>query len=165
MLCYLLKIVGKQIHKKFRGCHYELGMTTAQARRLIADVALTIDVHPANLGIEPETEGKVYVAEDVRIRLWTAENLFQFAEATREYRDSKNRVTDEGIEKFGQRMTIRRVENIPPRIMKIKPVKPTAVRAVIVVEHRNIAYALDWFRHNLQGCMIVMVTSSLLLVG
>lgn len=157
VICYLLRLVGRQIHKKARGSHYELGLTVPQARRYVADVALTIDMHPASLGIEPENDGKVYVADDIKLTLSIAENLFQFAEAVRDHRTADGRVQDAAIDKYCRTMTVRRLETIPSRIMRIKVRKGTTVRAVIVVEHRNVAYAMDWFRNNMHGCIIVMV--------
>ena len=54
----LMTIIDAQEHKKLRALHYKLGVETPQLKRYIAKIALKLDLHPANLGIESGESSK-----------------------------------------------------------------------------------------------------------
>ena len=160
----LIHIVDAQEHKTLRALHYEVAMKTPQLKRYIADIALTLDMHPANLGIESEESGRFYVGQDVHFNIRYCQNLFKVAQAAKDLR------TDEGYLKAGAIMNRHICQRarfpagmeyqIPHRVMKILSRGDCLIRAVIVVEHRNVACAIEYWNKNLVFCLVVMVIVS-----
>ena len=90
--------------------------------------------------------------------------MFKVAQAAKDLR------TDEGYLKGGAVMNCKICQRarfpagveyeVPHRVMKILNRGNCRIQAVIVVEHRNVAYALDYWKENLVFCLIVMVIVS-----
>ena len=166
----LMTIIDSQEHKKLRGLHYELEMRPPQLKRYIADIALTLDMHPANLGIESEETGKFFVGTEIVFKVRLCRNLFKSAMAGTkaevegtdfEFQTDDGYLTPQAIMNPNICQPVRyptmREHTIPHRVVKIMT-NNCPLRAVIVVEHRNVALGIEYWKDNLHGCLIVMVT-------
>ena len=124
----------------------------------MSDIALTVGLHPASLGVESECDGRIYIPEGMKIVVFYAQNLYEVAQA----RDAKLTLTGDtnAAKKAAIRscakMTLASEQTIPSKVMDIRITKGT-VSVVIVVEHRNIGTRLDSIREDLPNALIIMV--------
>ena len=139
-------------------------MKTPQLKRYIADIALTLDMYPANFGIESEESGKFYVGKDVHFNIRYCQNIFKVAQAAKDLRTGEGYLTGKAImdRKICQRARFPSgfEYEVPHRVMKIVKGSDCLIRAVIVVEHTNVAYTLEYRKKNLMNCLVVMVIAS-----
>ena len=160
ILVQLMGIVDMQEHEKLRVLHYALAMRTAQLNRYILDIALTVDLHPALLGLETEEQGRFFVGGGLSFRVRYCQNLFRSGMEAKHMRTEEGYLTKEAImnRRICQVATYPANEQhiIPQRVMMIQTDR-CAVAAVIVVEHRNVAEALQYWRDDLADCLVVMV--------
>ena len=157
---YLLQHIGSRQQVKFRQAYYAnvLSLTEAQLKKNIQDIALTIGLHLASLGVESECDGRVYIPESMKITVLIAANLYEVAQAHQVMRIATG---DLGRAKIAAlracaKMTLSSEQTIPSKIMQIKVVRGT-IAVVVVVKHRNIGTHLDAFRGDLPNALIVMV--------
>ena len=150
---YILQHVGMSEHVKFRQGGYAkcLSMSQSNFKDLVFNIAVTAELHPWSLGLEPEADGQVYLNPTTTIKLWIVDNLFKFAA----------KIQSGGFQNALGSIKPRAISNtepIPSRIMQLKVTKGLpALRAVVVVEHKNIGLAVHWVQHNLENVMIIIV--------
>ena len=139
--------------------HCVLNLSVAQVKSIIRDIALTINIHPANLCIEAEEDGKVYVGQDVVLKVWVAKNPFEMEKKIRSKLGSSNFRSFSGNLKqvCGRPRRLLGDTYIPSRILQIHVSFTASPWAIIVMEHRNLGTSLKWFEDNTRGCLIVMV--------
>ena len=105
-------------------------MTMAQTRRILYDLALTIEVHPIALGVIPESNGQVTMPEKVGIEAAIVTDIIRYHQEDTKEKDF-----------IGKRVfQPSQTSDIPPLIRNLKVVgKRTRgekkLRAVVVVEH------------------------------
>ena len=151
IICHIVRLVDRQEHEKLRATHFSLGIPTAQLKKWITDIALTINMHPATFGFESESDGVLFVGADVRLRIYRAVNLFLYAAHVKETRpDPKSKGTLEAV-------TLKTDNLIPLRIIRMDKCV-AKIRVVLVIEHRNLGKGLQWMQDNLKDAVIVMVT-------
>ena len=78
---YLVQHIGFCQQVKFRQAFYAnvLSLTQAQLKKN-GDIALTINLHPASLGVKSECDGRICIPESVKISALIAENLYEVAQ-------------------------------------------------------------------------------------
>ena len=145
---------------EFRQAFYTniLSLTQAQLTENIQDIALTVGLHPASLGVESECDGRVYIPKNLEISVLVAENLYEVAQARQAKLASTGDNDDAKTAAFRAcaEMTLTSEQTIPSKIMQIKIAKGS-VAVVIVVEHRNIETHLNAIREHLPNSLVVMV--------
>ena len=149
----MLQHVGTCEHVKFRQAGYakSLSMSQPNLRDFVNNIAVTAGLHPWSLGLEPETDGKVYLNPTTTVKLWIVENLFKFA-AKRQSDGFRN-----AIGSIKPR-PISNTEPIPTRIMQLKVTKGlSTLRAVVIIEHKNIGLAAHWVQENMENVIIIIV--------
>lgn len=53
----------------------------ARAKRILLDLAVSIKVHPTNLSIEAESDGRLWAADDINLGIATAADVLTMAQA------------------------------------------------------------------------------------
>ncbi|KAL8829082.1 MAG: hypothetical protein Q9170_006321 [Blastenia crenularia] len=101
---------------------------------MVNDIALTCRLHPTSLGIDPAEDGEVIVGKDLKVESWRIENVFQPREEESGWLSSGS--------------------TIPSRVVKVSPTKGQ-IRAVVVMEHKNMATGLEWVKDRLENVLIV----------
>lgn len=128
-------------------------VTMAQTRRILYDLALTVEVHPIALGVIPESNGQVTMPERVRIDATIVTDIIRYhQEDTKEGDFTGRRI-------FQPSQTT----DIPPLLRDLKVVgkgkqgkaKP---KAVVVVEHRNLKMVLT--HHDFADGKIILIMVS-----
>lgn len=126
-------------------------MSQPNLRNLVFNIAVTAGLHPWSLGLEPETDGIVYLNPTTTIKLWIVDNVFKFAA----------KIQSDGFKNALASIkprSVRNTEPIPTRIMQLRVTRGmAALRAVVVVEHKNIGLAVHWVQENLENVMIIIV--------
>lgn len=125
-------------------------MTMAQARRILYDLALTIDVHPLALGVIPESTGQVYLPKSVYIDTIVISDIIAY----------KNEASKSAVFERKTRFDQDKTENIPPLIKSLEVgmvKKKGLIRAVVVVEHRNLKKVLTNNEFIVGNIILVMV--------
>lgn len=84
------------------------------------DIAVTCGLHPSSLGVDADETGEIYLGSRIGIGICRVENVFAKSQV------KKSLVSD---------------ETILSRLVDITSTK-TCIRAVVVVEHRNLATAM-----------------------
>lgn len=147
--------------QKLRHMVYTLYPTTigwARAKRILLDLAVSIKVHPINLGIQTEADGRLWAADDVGLKIQTVEDVLTMAQAMEEGRKK-------AANKLLKTLSIRGArDSIPTRIFnlgigEVGNRKMVEFRGVIVCEHANLNVEQEWFGINLSGVIVVMVGS------
>ena len=128
-------------------------MTMAQTRRILYDLALTIEVHPMALGVIPESNGQVTMPEKVCIEAAIVTDIIRYHQEDTKEKDFV------GLRVFHPSQTY----DIPPLIRDLKVVgKATKgkgkLRAVVVVEHRNLKMVLT--HHDFADSKIILIMVS-----
>lgn len=132
-------------------------------RKNIQDIALTVGLHPASLGVESECDGRIYIPDSIKIVVRIAENLYEVA---REREAKLAKTGDKTLAKKAalaacKKMTLTSEGTIPSKVMEIK-ITRGEVGIIIVVEHRNIGTRLDSIRKDLPNAVVVMVSVHLM---
>jgi DNA topoisomerase VI subunit A len=97
-------------------------------KRTIEDLALTIGVHPWAFGVRPEGTGHLVLSPGITVEATVVERMFAF----------RNR-SDVATKTYKWRHTEGEIITIPAFVQTVKVrVGPTGIRAVVVVEHRNL---------------------------
>lgn len=99
------------------------------------DIAITCGLNPSSLGVDADETGKIYLGSRIGIRICRIVNVFAKSQVR------KSLVSD---------------ETIPSRVVDVTSTR-TRVRAVVVVEHRNLATAMMWLKEGFDDVLIVMV--------
>ena len=158
---YLCQHIGSRQQVKFRKAYYAniLAMSSAQLKKSICDIALTIGLHPASLGVESEHDGRIYVPDGVNVWVRVAENMHEIAQTRQAKYDSSG--SAESAKKAAVRACtkhqLKSEYQIPSRVMQVQVTKGT-VSVVIVVEHRNLGTHLHSIRDSLPNALIIMVS-------
>ena len=128
-------------------------MTMAQTRRILYDLALTVEVHPMALGVIPESNGQVTLPEQIKIEATVVTDIIRYhQEDTKEGEFVGRRVFEPS-----------QTADIPPLVRDLRIVgkgkkgkaKP---RAVVVVEHRNLKMVLT--HHDFADGKIILIMVS-----
>ena len=123
-------------------------MSMAQTRRILYDLALTIEVHPMALGVIPESNGQVTMPEQVGIEATIVKDIIRY------HQEDKKDGEFVGKKVFEPSRT----EYIPPLLRDLKIVgkgKQAKPRAVVVVEHRNLKMVLT--HHDFADSKIIFI--------
>ena len=118
--------------------------------RYVVDLALTIEVHPFALGIKPEVNGKVTIPEGHRISTVVIKNIIQYhaVQPGARHQWQKTEYLNAGT------------REIPTLVASLGMFyakgQERHVRAVIVVEHRNVS---DVLQGSMFTDMIVVMTA------
>ena len=123
--------------------HFALNLEVAQLKRIITDIALTINIHPVNLCIE----------------VWVAKYLFELEKKIRSQLSSSNfqdftRNMKKLCGKFKQLFSDNYISS---RILRVHISYDNFSMTVIVLEHRNLETALKWFENKIKRVLIVMI--------
>ena len=152
---YLCLQIASHSPVKLRQAGYaqSLVMTQPQLRKMVCDIALTLNMHPANLGINPEENALIYLSpQKVRLKAWICSNPFTFAKTKKV----------NGLQAAMHSCEIKTIQDggvTPSRIMELRLTKGS-VRAVVVVEHKNIGRELSWVQDNFKDVIIISVCRS-----
>lgn len=123
------------------------------AERTFMDLALTIGVHPYGFGIIPESEGCLHVPVGFNVHLKVCTNIFRYRESNGEDGVETSKVTHAATE-----------YRIPALVVSLSVITKGThrVRAVVVVEHRNIRYLLTALEKRddprFQGIFYILVS-------
>lgn len=112
-------------------------MSPAAFKDLVNDIAVTCRMHPTSLGVDPDETGEVYLGKDINLKVFRAENVF---------------TVDPEKPKFRK---VASPSPIPSRVLRIKV--EGDLRAVIVVEHKNLATQMSLIERGLTDVMIIKV--------
>ncbi|KAI4262646.1 MAG: hypothetical protein L6R42_002180 [Xanthoria sp. 1 TBL-2021] len=138
----LVQRIGNQENVSFRQAFYSNtisnpGMSPAAFKDLVNDIAVTCRMHPTSLGVDPDETGEVYLGKDINLKVFRAENVF---------------TVDPEKPKFRK---VASPSPIPSRVLRIKV--EGDLRAVIVVEHKNLATQMSLIERGLTDVMIIKV--------
>ena len=124
----------------------------AQAKRVLYDLALTIEVHPLALGVIPESTAQVWLPPRVTIVTTTVTDVVGYHSGSPQAQFLQK-----------ARLESEKTESIPALLREIKVVvskkKKEALRAVLVVEHRNLKKILTEHEFAPGGVILVMVST------
>ena len=125
----------------------------AQTRRILYDLALTIDVHPIALGVIPESNGQVTMPDQVAIHATIVTDIIRYHQQDTREKDFTGRRVFEPSQ----------TAHIPPLLRDLKIVGKgkqgkTKPRAVVVVEHRNLKMVLT--HHDFADGKIILIMVS-----
>ena len=126
-----------------------MSITGPYLRKLVNDIAVTIKVHPISLGLEAERDGRLYVARDLKLRAIIIDNVWIAAKARRE---GKQLVPPHGSARWE---TLRSEHTIPNQVVELR--SSTNARAIIIVEHRNVAISMARVQESFKSTIIVTV--------
>ena len=128
-------------------------------RGIITDIAQTINIHPSNLCIDAEDGGKLYIGDDVVVKVYISDNLFKLEEVIRPTRISSNaRASPETIkQQCGKPKRLVTGSQLPSHIIEVELGQNSTLLTVVVVEHPNLGSALTWLDARTGTCLIVMV--------
>lgn len=162
LMCeYLVQHIGTKSLVKFRQAFYvnKKFMTSSQLHAMLWGMAITVDLHPWSLGVEPQEDGRVWVGASIRLRCYVAKELYHVAQARadaeRAGRDVERAVL-QACENHGLTHAAGEV-TIPTRVYKIKSIGGKDPQFVIIVEHQNTGTMLQWVETNGREAVIVMV--------
>lgn len=113
-------------------------MTIEQFKHLVNDIAIACGLHPTSLGVDADEDGEIYLGKNIKLKVWRVENVFTF--------DKSKRPVWKPITSGNK---------IPSRVLDITTQK---VRAVLVVEHKNLATQLSLVKGSLDDVIIIMVS-------
>ncbi|KAL8961183.1 MAG: hypothetical protein Q9193_002225 [Seirophora villosa] len=131
------RILGSQQPAKCTHFQYAVGPTQASnARQMIMNWAVTLEVHPFCLGIILDTTGLVFVPAGFRIDYTQKINMLI-------------RVPTRGTVPQGR-------HPIPSQIVDLKVVHGNDIEAVVVTEHRSMNTELDSFLTNNKNVIVIM---------
>ena len=117
------------------------------------DVALTIGVHPTNLGIRTQDAATIWVPSRLKLTCRRVTDMFKYNERSRA-------AGAPGSSSWMQVDHMHPGQNsIPEHVMSIEIREQAGFNldAVVVVEHRNIASILTEDDHGLKKVLIIMV--------
>ncbi|KAL8650126.1 MAG: hypothetical protein Q9226_005280 [Calogaya cf. arnoldii] len=112
------------------------GMTASAYRAMVNDIALSCRMHPTSLGVDAEENGEVFIGKDLQLKIFRAENVF----TTDITKTPKFKILASGSE-------------IPSRLYQIR--WSGNIRAVLVVEHKNLATQLSLIKDAFNDVIIV----------
>lgn len=109
----------------------------AMVKKIVRDLALTLDVHPSSLGLLHENPGSVCSLKGVTIKTTLITNVFSWSQVTKVLSGPKT--------------------DIPELILKMHAVVNSKMyaRAVIVLEHRNVDLSSANIAEQLEGVIVV----------
>ena len=150
LLTYLVRVVSGLEVVKFRQMMYRAipGIENHTLRTLFDDVWLTLRIHPWSLLIESEETGRISLGQSVSLTVYVVTNVLKAAE------EQKTGGMDAVYRsKFchKKRLTSSHVLETPTKILSIKEPESTGIRAVIVVEHRNVEVQMEWMKDNMEN--------------
>ncbi|KAM0806152.1 hypothetical protein BDR22DRAFT_883881 [Usnea florida] len=131
LLTYLVRVVSAQEVMKFR----------------------QMLLHPWSLLIESEEPGRISLGPNVSLTVFVVTNVLKASE------EHKNGGIDAVYSsRFCQRKRLPKSHafETPTKILSIQDPKSTGIRAVIVVEHRNVGTQIEWVKEYMHGTIIVM---------
>ncbi|KAL8927258.1 MAG: hypothetical protein Q9208_002434 [Pyrenodesmia sp. 3 TL-2023] len=134
---YMCQHIGDSANVNFRQAYYRnyACFKAPQLRNLINDIAITCRLHPTSLGVDPAEDGKVFIGRRLAVQVQRIPNVFVQESIT-------TAILTNGCA-------------IPSRVLRVRATKAN-VRAVVVVEHKNVGTALGWVEKNFADVLIVM---------
>lgn len=157
---FLCRNVDAQEWVKLRNAHYVLNLPVPELKSVIMDIATTVNIHPTNLCIETEEDGKMYVGYEVILNVYVRKNLFELEQAIRRMPDrpADLRLSSADMKNYyGKPKRLTTDSYIPSRILRVQQSANSGLLAVVALEHRNIATALEWLKEKTKHCLIVVV--------
>ena len=149
MATYVVSLLMQKQQVKMRFLEYKQlkpddGMTLAQARSILSDLAVTIGVHPLALGAVPEGTGKIKLPLSASMSCTMVTNV-----------SSQQAEGNENVVKLAAGST----NTIEPcmKTLKVLKVKKRVIQAVVVVEHRNITPFLARHGNLVERAIFVLV--------
>ena len=128
----------------------------SELNALIDNICLTSRLHPWSLLIEAEEPDKFTVGSGVGLFLDIITDVFKAAEIVKTSGNEGIYSNNDCHEKRGFH-TPNHLYNIPRRIMRVNNPNNTGIKAVLVVEHRNVSTQHMWLQKNLANIVLVMV--------
>lgn len=147
----MIERVGYERPVMQRTIQYELAsgsMTAEEARNMANHVAITCGLHPSTLGIIPDSDALVTIPTDCELLVSEVVDLFQWRNHGKKHTITKLKGFNKSISRHVLQI---RLKHSPSN---------KALRAVVVVEHRNLKAALDKAvpgSADLQGMIVIMV--------
>ena len=125
----------------------------AQTRRILYDLALTIEVHPIALGVIPESNGQVTMPEHVGIEATIVTDIIRYHQEDSKVGEfTAKRIFTPGQTAYNTPL-LRDLKIIGKgKQGKAKP------RAVVVVEHRNLKMVLT--HHDFADGKVILIMVS-----
>ncbi|KAL8917616.1 MAG: hypothetical protein Q9208_007844 [Pyrenodesmia sp. 3 TL-2023] len=111
-------------------------MSNAQFKDMVNDLAVTCRLHPTSLGVDAEEDGRLSTGQSLGIKVERVENVLSESPV------AKPQALHDGAA-------------IPGRVVNIR-VHKSKIRAVLVVEHKNLATALEWTKNGTKDVLIVI---------
>ena len=132
---------------------------------MVDDLCLTLKIHPYSLLLDVEQTGRMSVGEDVKLSLYVIHNL---ARASETFNSAGRRLAGtEAVhadKECCNRLSLssETPHVIPSKVYGIAKYSTSSIKAVLVVEHRNVGVQSNWFRANMKNVLMVMVSTSIL---
>jgi len=130
-------------------------------KRALFDLAVTLKVHPVNLGIEMDADGALWVHDGIDIKIWVVDNILNAAQAKSEVGEkamlSGPCCKAETLRGFRK--------GVPTKVYRMKASGRKGkhpIRGVIVCEHSNLMIDSKWMQDNLPGAIVLLVCYSCL---
>ena len=161
LLTYLVRVVSSQEVIPFRQMMYRAipGINNRELRTLFENVWLTLRLHPWSLLIESEEPGKISLGGKVSLTVYVVTNVLKAAE---KHRNGGMDAVFESRFCHTKRLPKSHAFETPSKILTIKDPENTGIRAVIVIEHRNVGAQMEWMKDNMHRIVIVMVSHIIL---
>ena len=158
LLEYLVRIVAGRVPVKTRQILYNAipGIKNDELKILLDNVSLTLGLHPWTLLMEAEETGLFIVGLGINLKLDIISNVAKAAEIKKEKGIKAVYLSQDCYYKRGF-MDSRREYNVPDRIMRVRNPLDTGIKAVVVVEHRNISTRFAQLEDNMSHVMVVTV--------
>ena len=157
MICFLIQNVGTHSMVKQRAVkHMLLDGQQSRSKPLSNDIICTLNIDPANLGIDQEADGRIFAGTAVRLRARDVNNQLDFAQATKDRRCPSPREPrpDPRSRSLFTVKGLRTNAAIPFKILDIE-IRNTILRCVAVVEHRNLGTLVNLcFDSQLRHCRL-----------
>ncbi|KAL8792378.1 MAG: hypothetical protein Q9195_004991 [Heterodermia aff. obscurata] len=130
------------------------GQSLVYIRRLIIDLALTIQVHPIALGVKGEGSGQVFIPHNVHIECTVVTNTFAYNERDESPENNSKKWRKTKDLRDGSHSIPEPVLSLQVRIGK----SGGRVDAVIVVEHRNVLEVMAEGEHAVKHVILIMTS-------
>ena len=153
--------IGSGEHVKFRQAQYakQLSMSPCVLRKMLCDIAVTLKLHPWSLGLEADNDGRIFLPETIVLKVFTTPNLWDTARKIQEIGNPKDKSERLSlVRRFACcNKEIRNEQVIPTKVIDIELTKGE-IKAVVVMEHRNLSTRLEWFEKNSKHMILIMVS-------
>ena len=143
---------------KFRQLYYTAlpNLPKVDINPYLQTLALSMDMHPACLGVMLEPSARIMVGADVGLQYW---HVLDWYQAVAKFHDS----TSKTWQRDGTNVRLKKIhgeEAIESRIVHID--RPKNLKTVIVIEHRNLFSQAGWLEDSMKNSMIILVCITLI---